>query len=72
MNVKIPKIEIKFSKGDKTVGISKYRIKSDEIFQTEYRMYLFPFEFQITNTSDSFKIGIKFFSVVFRFEIGYE
>ena len=70
--MEIPKIDIEFSKGDETIGIRKFKIESNEILQKEYRIYLFPLEFQATTTFNSFIIGIKFLSAIFKIEFGYE
>mgnify|MGYP003148557186 FL=1 len=70
--MEIPKIDIEFSKGDETIGVSKFKIESNEILQKEYRIYLFPIELQLTTTPNMFAIGIKIFSITFSFKLAHE
>jgi|TARA_R100001530_G_scaffold106514_3_gene74385 hypothetical protein len=67
-----PKVTNAFSIGDKFVGINRCQIEVEEIKQSEYRLYLFPFEFQLSTSNRSIRLGFKILMIVLRFEFVYE
>ena len=67
-----PKVTNVFSIGDKFIGINRCEIEVEKIRQSEYRMYLFPLEFQLSTGNRSIRFGLKILSMILRFEISYE